>query len=165
MDEISRQSRVASGAVVLLNLLALVSPVRADGLDMPGGYRLEFLWHQFHWLKRPLNFEVLFVVGAAMLLFGIFVHTVRTVSKSRMLGLITAAFAAQLVTRLLIDIVEIMHYCPPFRQDPWRAFAFLGGLSCLTSLCIQAAIVVQTFGRKPDNKANRAEETDARFQS
>jgi len=122
-------------------------------LDMPGGYNLEFIWHQFRWLKRPLNFEILFLGGAAMLVFGILVHSIRVASEKRLLGLITATFVAQLVTRVLVDIALLSQYHPPFYQDPWRAFAFVGGLACLVSLCLQAAIVVQTFRQKADNKS------------
>jgi antitoxin MazE len=70
MSDISKLSRSASVAVALLNLVAVVSPIRADALDTPGGYNLEFVWNHFHWLSRPLNFEVLFLLGGGMLVFG-----------------------------------------------------------------------------------------------
>jgi hypothetical protein len=37
MNGINKRSRLASGVVALLNLVALVSPIRADALDMAYG--------------------------------------------------------------------------------------------------------------------------------
>ncbi|NQT19577.1 MAG: hypothetical protein HQ592_07725 [Planctomycetes bacterium] len=162
MNEINKLSRFASGVVAFLNLVALVSPIRADALDMPGGYDLEFVWHQFRWLKRPLNLEILFVVGGAILVCTFLVHIIRVMSKTTMLVWITVAFAAQLVSRMLVDITRVMLYYPPFHHDPWRAFAFIGALACLTSLCIQAAIIVQAFRKKAHNKAVQATAGSAR---
>jgi len=160
MDEISKLSRLASGGVVLLNLVALLSPIRADLLEMPGGYRLEFIWHEFHWIKRPLNFEILFLIGAIMLFFGIAVHFARVVFKTRMLRWMTAAFAAQLVTSTIVDLSRVSHYHPPFHLHPWHAFAFIGGIFGLTSICVQAGIVIMAFRRKAHRRAIEATSED-----
>jgi hypothetical protein len=157
MNDIRKLSRSASVAVALLNLVAVVSPIRADALDTPGGYNLEFVWHQFHWLNRPLNFEVLFLLGGGMLVFGTVVHSVRVMSKNRMLGFVIVAFVAQLTTRLLVDVALVTRYHPPFHQDPWRVLAFVGGLACLISLCVQAAMVVQGTRNKTENKLTKGD--------
>jgi len=153
MNEINKLSRLASGVVALLNVVALVSPIRADALNTIGGYDLEFVWHQFRWLKLPLKLEILFLVGAAALVCTIIVHIIRVISARPMLGWIAPAFGVQLVARVLIDIVQLIRYRPPFYRDTWRMFAFIGGLACLTSLCTQAAMIVQAFGKKADSKA------------
>jgi hypothetical protein len=139
---------MASLAVVALSILATLAPMRADPLDYPGGYRLEFVWDQFAKVRYPSWEPELLILAALCGMIPAVVHAVRAMAASRVpWWMPIMAAGVHLAGRTaLFDWYALFCYSPPWTR--WQRLAFLGAAASVSSLAIQAYIIMKLRMRK-----------------
>jgi hypothetical protein len=137
--------------IAVLNLVAMFAPLDAVPLCMPGGFRIEFVWHHFGSIKS-LDFEIIFLVGAIALLLGVILHLLRLFKLLQMFPLLVCSFLLHLLSRAIFDISSSIHYgmylLYPNQPLMWRVWYILtafGGIASLASLFLQGWVITALF--------------------